>query len=106
MTGSGNLIAATRNGIDLSARRSLVRVSLSLATAARSPACTSGILRLRLALQQREMAEALGGFRVMFCTVESALTTPVMTRNIVIRPANGSATVFHTNTAAGPLSTP
>ena len=39
-----------------------------------------------------------------FCTVESALTVPEMTRNIVMRPANGSAIVFHTKTAAGAVS--
>jgi hypothetical protein len=38
------------------------------------------------------------------CTVESALSTPDMTRNIVMRPANGSAIVFHTNADAGPFS--
>ena len=32
----------------------------------------------------------------------SDLSTPVTTRNSVMRPANGSATVFHTHTARGP----
>ena len=41
---------------------------------------------------------------VRFCTVESAFSVPEMTRNIVIRPANGSATVFQTNAAAGEVS--
>ncbi len=38
---------------------SLVRVSLSLATAARSPAWTSGTFVLRLALEQHQVAQAL-----------------------------------------------
>ena len=40
----------------------------------------------------------------MFCTVESDFSVPDRTRNIVIRPAKGSAIVFHTNAAAGPVS--
>jgi hypothetical protein len=40
----------------------------------------------------------------MFCTVESDFSAPEMTRNIVMRPANGSATVFHTNAAGAPDS--
>ena len=40
----------------------------------------------------------------MFCTVESDRSVPETTRNSVMRPANGSATVFHTKAAAGPLS--
>ena len=36
--------------------------------------------------------------------VESDLIDPRMTRNRLMRPANGSAIVFHTNTAVGPLS--
>ena len=41
---------------------------------------------------------------VTLCTVESALSVPETTRNIVMRPANGSATVFQTKAAAGPAS--
>ena len=41
---------------------------------------------------------------VAFCTVSSDASAPAATRNSVIRPANGSAIVFHTNAAAGPLS--
>ena len=37
-------------------------------------------------------------------TVVSAFSTPETTRNMVMRPANGSATVFQTKAAAGPPS--
>ena len=36
----------------------------------------------------------------MLCTVESDFSVPETTRNIVMRPANGSAIVFQTNAAA------
>jgi hypothetical protein len=41
---------------------------------------------------------------VALCSVESVFSVPEITRNIVIRPANGSAIVFHTNAEAAPLS--
>ena len=59
-TGSGNLIAGNVIGSALSPSVSFVSVSLSLATEPRSPALISGTGRLRLALQQHQMAEPLG----------------------------------------------
>ena len=41
---------------------------------------------------------------VLLWTVESDFRTPDTTRNIVIRPANGSATVFQTNAETGAFS--
>ena len=41
---------------------------------------------------------------VRFAIVESDLIDPRMTRNRLIRPANGSAIVFQTKTAVGPVS--
>ncbi len=42
--------------------------------------------------------------RERLCTVESARSDPETTRNNVMRPANGSATVFHTNAVYGAFS--
>ena len=42
--------------------------------------------------------------RVRLWTVASDLSVPVMTRNSVMRPAKGSATVFQTNAAYGSLA--
>ena len=44
-----------------------------------------------------------GASLVLLCTVESAFSTPETTRNIVMRPANGSAIVFQTNADSGAL---
>ena len=104
ITGSGNLIGSTLNATALSPRRSLVSVSFSLATAPRSPARISGTLVGVLPCSSVRWPSRSGVSRVMFCTVESAFTVPEMTRNIVMRPANGSATVFHTKTRPAPLS--
>ncbi len=38
------------------------------------------------------------------CTVESDFSVPDTTLKRVMRPANGSATVFQTKAAAGPVS--
>ena len=101
ITGSGNLIGRTRKGIDLVAEQVARQRVFQFGHGGEIAGVHFGDIGRRLALQQREMAEALGGVARTFCTVESALTTPEMTRNIVMRPANGSAIVFHTNTAAG-----
>ncbi len=45
-----------------------------------------------------------GASRVTLCTVASAFSMPDTTRNSVMRPANWSATVFHTHTTSGTLS--
>ncbi len=42
--------------------------------------------------------------RVTLCTVASDFRTPETTRKSVIRPANGSAIVFHTVATSGSLS--
>ena len=89
----------------LSASTSLVCVSFSLATAPRSPALISGTFVCVLPCSSEQMAEPLGRVPASaLCTVESALSVPESTRNIVMRPANGSATVFQTNAATGPAS--
>ena len=103
ITGSGNLIGSTLNETPLSPRRSLVSVSFSLATAPRSPARTSATLVGVFPCSSVRWPNRSGVSLEMFCTVESAFTEPEMTRNIVMRPANGSATVFQTKTAAGEL---
>ena len=41
---------------------------------------------------------------VWLCTVVSALSVPDSTRKSVMRPANGSATVFQTNADTAPPS--
>ena len=88
----------------LSPSVSLVSVSFSLATAPRSPALISGTLVCVLPCSSSEMAEPFGRSRVLLWKVESAFSVPETTRNIVIRPANGSAIVFQTNAAAGAFS--
>ena len=106
ITGSGNLIGANADGRRSCRRcRSLVCVSFSFATAPRSPALISGTLRLRLALQQRRGGRDAPASPAS-CSAPSSPTcsVPETTRNSVMRPANGSATVFHTKAAAGPLS--
>src|SRR5262245_44522439 len=103
-TGSGHVSGGNVNGSVLSPRVSLVRVSLSFATAPRSPALISGTFAGVLPCWSCRCPRRSGTSLVLLWTVESALTTPDTTRNIVIRPANGSATVFQTNTDAGDFS--
>src|SRR5262249_58175021 len=88
----------------LSPSVSLVSVSLSLATAPRSPALISGTLVCVLPCRSRRWPKRSCVSRVLLAQFESAFNEPDTTRNIVIRPANGSATVFQTNAAAGALS--
>ena len=97
-TGSGKPIGAMASP-PLSASVSLVSVSFSFATAPMSPALSSvtvvGVLPcMTLRWPMRSPVS-----RVRLWTVVSDLSVPVMTRNRVMRPANGSATVFHTNAA-------
>ena len=79
-------------------------VSFSFATAPRSPALISGTFAGVLPCISIRWPSRSGASLVLLTTVESALTTPETTRNIVIRPANGSAIVFHTNADSGPFS--
>ena len=82
----------------LSPSVSLVSVSFSLATAPEVAGLDLGHRRLRLALQQLQVPEPLRRRPcVLLWTVESDLSVPDTTRNIVMRPANGSAMVFQTN---------
>ena len=82
---------------DFSASTSFVLVSFSLATAPRSPAFSSGtcvwVLPWRAIRWPSRSAESC----VKLCTVVSDFSVPDTTRSIVMRPANGSAIVFHTN---------
>ncbi len=87
-TGSGNTIGGKVRPAALSARVSLVRVSLSLATAPRSPALSSGTLVAVLPCITIRWPSRSGLFCVALVTVESALSVPWKTRNIVMRPAN------------------
>ncbi len=103
-TGSGNAIGAKVMPAALSASVSLVRVSLSLATAPRSPALISGTFVGVLPCISTRWPSRSGDCWVAFCTVESDLSTPCTTRNSVMRPANWSATVFQTNAAYGAFS--
>ena len=104
ITGSANLIGSTVNARALSPSRSLVSVSFSFATAPRSPDRISGTFVGVFPCSSVRWPSRSGDSRVMFWIVESAFTVPEMTRNIVMRPANGSATVFQTKTAAGDVS--
>ncbi len=104
MTGSGNLIGEILNLTPLSASKSLVCVSFSLATAPTSPALISGTLLCVLPWSSTTWPRRSLTSLVTLCSVESALIVPETTRNIVMRPAKGSATVFQTNAALDPLS--
>ncbi len=95
------MIGATRTLHDLSASRSLVSDSFSFATAPRSPALISGTVVWFFPCSSTRLPSRSAVSRVTLCTVESDLSVPDITRNIVMRPANGSATVFQTNAASG-----
>ena len=103
-TGSGNFSAGNTAGSTLSPSVSLVSVSFSFGTAPRSPARSSGTFVCVLPWSSTTWPRRSGVSRVLLCTVESVFSTPDMTRNIVMRPANGSAIVFQTNADAGPFS--
>ena len=96
-TGSGK---ATAGKVTVS----LVSVSLSFATAPRSPALISGTFVCVLPWSSATWPSRSCVSRVLLWMVESALMVPATTRNIVMRPANGSAMVFHTKACAGFLS--
>ena len=66
--------------------------------------CSSGTFVCVFPCSSTTWPRRSGVSRVLLCTVESVLSTPDMTRNIVMRPANGSAMVFQTNAEAAPLS--
>ncbi len=83
---------------------SLVSVSFSFATAPRSPALISGTVVGVLPCSSMRLPRRSTPSFVLFCTVESDLSAPETTRNIVIRPAKGSAMVFQTNAATGSFS--
>ena len=90
--------------LPFSARVSLVWVSLSLATAPRSPARSSVtpcwvLPCITVSAPSRSLQS-----RVALCADESDRSVPAATRNIVMRPANGSAMVFQTNAAGGASS--
>ena len=77
---------------------SLVSVSFSLATAPRSPALISGTFVCVLPCSSIRWPEPLGASFVLLWHGRVGLDRrPDTTRNIVMRPANGSAIVFHTN---------
>ena len=103
-TGSGNLMGGNVVWSDLSPIVSFVSVSLSFATDPRSPALSSGTVVCVLPWSSTRWPRRSGASLVLLCTVESALNVPDTTRNIVMRPANGSAIVFQTNADAGAFS--
>src|SRR5262245_10333640 len=103
-TASGNLIGGKVLASFLSPMVSLVRVSLSFATAPRSPAFISGRGVCVLPWSSCRVPRRSETSLVRFCTVESDFSDPETTRNIEMRPANGSAIVFQTNADAGALS--
>ena len=72
-------------------------VSFSLATAPRSPAFNSGTCVCVLPCSASRWPSRSGASVVTLVTVESDFSVPVTTRSMVMRPANGSAIVFHTN---------
>ena len=88
----------------LSPSVSQVSVSLSLATAPRSPALISGTFVCVLPCSSVTCPSRSWLSRVLLWIVESALIVPVITRNIVMRPAKGSAMVFQTKASGGCLS--
>ena len=99
-TGSGKLIGAIASP-PFSPSVSLVSVSFSLATAPMSPACSSGtVVGVLPCITVRWPIRSVMS-RVRLWTLVSALSVPVMTRNSVMRPAKGSATVFQTKAAYG-----
>src|SRR3972149_637989 len=67
-----------------------------------SPALISGTVVCVLPCSRTRFPSRSGRSFVKLWTVESDFSVPETTRNIVMRPANGSAPVFHTNAAAGP----
>ncbi len=103
MTGSGNVIGGTASA-PLSPNTSLVCVSFSFATAPMSPALISPTFVCDLPCASSRWPRRSCVSFVTLCTVASDFSEPESTRNSVMRPANGSATVFHTNAAAGPPS--
>ena len=102
-TGSGNSIGLNTTP-PLSASVLLVTVSFSLATAPMSPALISGTSVCVFPCSSTRWPSRSGVSLIRLYTVVSALSDPLITRNMLMRPANGSATVFHTNAAYGPLS--
>src|SRR2546429_9871932 len=90
--------------LPISPRVSLVSVSFSFATAPRSPALISGMLVWVFPCSSSRWPKRSAVSRVLLWQFESALSEPDPTRNIVMRPANGSAIVFHTKAAAGRFS--
>ena len=103
-TGSGNFTGGNPMASALSPMTSLVSVSFNFATEPRSPALTSGTFAGVLPCISIRWPSRSGASFVLLWTVESAFSAPETTRNIVMRPANGSAIVFHTKTASGCFS--
>ena len=102
-TGSGKLVGAIARP-PLSARVSLVSVSFNFATAPMSPAVSSGTVVGVLPCMTLRWPMRSPASRVRLWTLVSDLSVPVMTRNKVMRPANGSATVFHTKAVQGEVA--
>ena len=104
-TGSGNFIGGNGHAIGLVAERVVGQRVLQLGDRAEIAGLDFRHVGLRLALQQHAGGRAAPARPcVLLWTVESDFSDPDTTRNIVIRPANGSAMVFHTNADAGAFS--
>src|ERR1041385_4164642 len=86
-----------------SASVSPVSVSFSLATAPRSPACSSVTGLSVLPWGVETCARRSGALLLILTRLASFLTAPVITRKKVMRPANGSAVVLKTK-AEGPVT--
>ena len=95
-TGSGNVMLANDTVAALSHNTSFVCVSFSFATAPMSPAFSSGTCVCVLPCSTSRWPSRSGASRVRLWTVVSDSSEPETTLSIVIRPANGSAIVFHT----------
>ena len=103
-TGSGYLSGGKTAGSDLSPSVSPVSVSFSFGTAPRSPARSSGTFVCVLPWSRTTWPSRSAVSRVLLWTVESVLSEPLMTRNMVMRPVKGSAMVFQTNADVVPVS--
>ena len=75
-------------------------MSLSLVTAPRSPALTRSTAVCVLPCMSASPPSRSAPSRVTLWTPWSAVSAPDATRNSVMRPAKGSAIVFHTKAAA------
>ena len=105
MTGSGNPKSGTSIATSLSASRSPVCASLSLATEPRSPSPKSSAAWCSLPCTSRSVPMRSLPFERRLTSVVSAVTVPLSTRKRLMRPANGSATVLKTNAAIAAPST-